>query len=296
MALEASRLWSAQAEAKGLAFACDLEDCPGLISGDAARIRQVVANLLANALKFTAAGQVSLKIGRAGQDRYRIIVADTGIGIPADQQEAIFESFRQADTSTTRQFGGTGLGLSICRNLARAMGGDVTMTSIEGEGAVFTVDLPLIAVHDALSATPSATQPVASAADLPVDLLVVDRNPITRNMVKALFEPHFAMIAFAGSTMEAIERARRGTIACVIADDATVRSGDVLGDLTSLARAGDGMVALLWPIAAEVERDELLATGIDLVVGKPVTGAALVERLLGAVRNRNGTALVSQAA
>ena len=130
-----------------------------MIVGDAARLRQIVFNLLSNALKFTEAGQRRRCTRRRGWRRPRcaIVVADTGIGIPPDKLEAIFESFRQADAGTTRQFGGTGLGLSICRNLARAMGGDVTVASAMGEGSRFIVDLPLVRAE-------AATAPADAAA------------------------------------------------------------------------------------------------------------------------------------
>jgi signal transduction histidine kinase len=132
--LDAARLWTHQAEAKGVGFTLDLGSCPRLIEGDVARVRQIIFNLLSNALKFTERGSVSLRATCDG-DTYSIAVTDSGIGIAPDQLEHIFESFRQADAGTTRRFGGTGLGLAICRNLARAMGGDVTVASELGAGA-----------------------------------------------------------------------------------------------------------------------------------------------------------------
>ena len=114
-----------------------------------ARLRQIVFNLLSNALKFTESGRDhAARLDRATSRTARACgstSSDTGIGIPPDKLEEMFESFRQADASTTRRFGGTGLGLAICRNLARAMGGEVTVSSTEGEGTTFTVDLPLVA-------------------------------------------------------------------------------------------------------------------------------------------------------
>lgn len=133
---DASRLFDGQADAKGIGFTIDLDDCPAMVMGDAARIRQIVFNLLSNALKFTSVGRVSLVARRQSQG-VSITVADSGIGIPGHKLEEIFEAFRQADASTTRQFGGTGLGLAICRRLARAMGGDVTVSSEQG-GARFS--------------------------------------------------------------------------------------------------------------------------------------------------------------
>ena len=108
------------------------------------RLRQILLNLLSNACKFTNQGEVALRARRVvdGRDWIELAVADTGIGMTAEQQAKLFEEFTQADSSTARQYGGTGLGLAITRKLARIMGGDVTVTSELGKGSVFTVRLP----------------------------------------------------------------------------------------------------------------------------------------------------------
>ena len=137
-----------QADAKGLALRVDAAaDVPPRLIGDPLRLRQVLLNLLGNAVKFTAAGHVTLRLRvlarEAGLARLRFEVADTGIGIAAEQQERIFEPFVQADSSTTRRFGGTGLGLSIVRRLVDLMGGTLQLQSQPGQGSVFSVELPL---------------------------------------------------------------------------------------------------------------------------------------------------------
>jgi signal transduction histidine kinase len=142
-----TRLWEEQARGKGLIFRLELSHAPGWVVSDAARLRQIVFNLLSNAIKFTERGAVTLRAVAEGEGearRLRLVVTDTGIGIPTDKFEEVFESFRQVDAGTTRQFGGTGLGLTICRNLARALGGEISVDSVEGEGTSFTVDLPLV--------------------------------------------------------------------------------------------------------------------------------------------------------
>ena len=273
---ESTRLWDDQAAAKGLAFVRRLDACPTMIEGDSARLRQIVFNLLSNALKFTAAGEVSLTIAPHGADHYRILVADSGIGIPADKREEIFESFRQADAGTTRQFGGTGLGLSICRNLARAMGGDVSVESVAGEGTTFIVNLPL--VHAAAATT------AAGASDDAPSLLIVDRNPITRAMLKTLFAPRYARVELVATVDEAIAAIDRGMIAQVLVDDGALRGGgEPLSDMSRISEvaAAKGIpIALLWPAAAASERAALLATGVTQVIAKPITGAALVQALV----------------
>jgi PAS domain S-box-containing protein len=122
-------------------------DCPRLVIGDAGRIRQVVLNFLGNALKFTEKGHILVEVSSVGMDeksaRIRISVTDTGIGISAAKQAQLFQQFSQADTSTTRRFGGTGLGLAICKALSELMGGTVGLSSAEGRGSTFYVELPL---------------------------------------------------------------------------------------------------------------------------------------------------------
>jgi signal transduction histidine kinase len=142
---ELERGFRALAQQKGLAFEITLE--PGLadtVRTDATRLKQILKNLLANALKFTERGSVRLVIAPAPPRAVAFSVIDTGIGVPQDKQEVIFEAFRQADGSTARQYGGTGLGLSISRELARLLGGELTVSSAPGRGSTFTLVLPLV--------------------------------------------------------------------------------------------------------------------------------------------------------
>jgi adenylate cyclase len=116
----------------------------GALTVDPMRLKQILLNLLSNACKFTKQGEVKLRARRVadGRDWIELAVADTGIGMTAEQQARLFEEFTQADASTAQRFGGTGLGLAISRKLARMMGGDVTVASEAGKGSVFTVRLP----------------------------------------------------------------------------------------------------------------------------------------------------------
>ncbi|NOK16818.1 CHASE3 domain-containing protein, partial [Corallococcus carmarthensis] len=139
-----ARTFQPVAEQKGLRFATTVApDVPETLETDPQRLGQVLKNLLANAFKFTEAGEVTLTLTPESPGRVAFRVRDSGIGIPRELQGAIFEAFRQADGSTHRKYGGTGLGLSISRDLARLLGGDVTVHSTPGEGSTFTVTLPL---------------------------------------------------------------------------------------------------------------------------------------------------------
>lgn len=287
---EVTRLWAAQADQRGIAFRVDLTDCPEAIEGDASRIRQIVFNLLSNAIKFTGEGGVevtSRSVSGAGGERVRVSVRDTGIGIPDDKLADIFEAFRQVDASTTRTYGGTGLGLAICRNLARTMGGDVTVESEISRGSTFTFELPVTRIAE--------PEPVAAIAADPVTL-VVDRNPISRVMVKAMVEKH-SPVAVAPSLEDAIARAEAGGVERVAVDEAALGQPDErAAALTRLCQAvGDVPVVVIG--TGEGLR---VAGGEVAVVAKPVAPAALQMALFGAAKEYcaadEGRGLVSQAA
>lgn len=140
---ELCRLFAAQAHGKSLVVVADLDpSLPETILGDPTRLRQVLSNLLSNAIKFTKKGHVALRVDRS-ELGLRFAVEDTGIGIPKDAQERIFQSYQQADSATPRMFGGTGLGLAICKELSSLMGGQLTVTSEQGEGSCFSFTVPM---------------------------------------------------------------------------------------------------------------------------------------------------------
>ena len=295
---EVTRLWEEQARGKGLTFRLELTHAPGWIVSDAGRLRQIVFNLLSNAIKFTERGGVTLRAVAEGEGdarRLRLVVTDTGIGIPTDKFEEVFESFRQVDAGTTRQFGGTGLGLTICRNLARALGGEIAVESVEGQGATFTVDLPLVA----------AEAPAEAASDTRAGgtMVILDRNPIARSILRTLLEPKTASLRFAATTEEALSMIQEGGVTHLLLDEATLKAGDaaVLEAVTTLAAASaPAICAVLW-MKPDIElRSQLLATGIGQVIEKPIAGAALVAAIIPDTEENSGPGapdpLVSQAA
>jgi CheY-like chemotaxis protein len=276
---DVSKMWEEQARAKGVAFTLDLADAPDHVEGDAARLRQIIFNLLSNALKFTESGSVGVRAatidGPAGR-LLSIAVSDSGIGIPPDKYDLIFESFRQVDAGTTRKFGGTGLGLSICRNLAQAMGGDVSVRSTPGQGSTFILDLPLL-----LAAAPEAA--MTAVGGTPSALLILDRNPITRSMLRAVLEERAGSVVFASSVEEAVERIGTGGVAQLLIDDATIKANDdvmsALGTLSAAASRVGTRTTLLWLRPDDAQRAEFMRAGIHAVVGKPIQGAALAAAL-----------------
>src|ERR1700722_8871836 len=163
-----SNLFTPVAEKKNLEFRVEVRpECPAYIETDGQRLEQILRNLLSNAFKFTEQGSVELRVTRAPDGQVALSVADTGIGISQDKQNAVFEPFRQADGTISRKYGGTGLGLSICRELVRLLGGTLALRSVEGQGSTFTVLVP--ETFSAAKAQPRAATPQASPAPLPVE-------------------------------------------------------------------------------------------------------------------------------
>jgi signal transduction histidine kinase/CheY-like chemotaxis protein len=182
---DALKLLALRAQKKGLELACDIHpDVPAQVVGDPVRLRQVIVNLVGNAIKFTSAGEIVVRVSRIEDRGSRIdlqfSVTDTGIGIPADKLQAIFDPFVQADGSTTRKYGGTGLGLSISRHLAELMGGEIGVASEVGKGSTFSFTAQFGLPEDA------AEEPadLAGVENLPV--LVVDDNATSRRILEEM--------------------------------------------------------------------------------------------------------------
>ncbi|WPN55473.1 response regulator [Pseudomonas sp. P9_31] len=202
---------------KKLDFEVQLQaDAPLLVFTDRQRLEQVIKNLLSNAVKFTEKGTVSLSVAAVPGDGIAFIIRDSGIGIAPEQQESIFEAFRQADGSTNRRYGGTGLGLSISRDLAKLLGGSISLTSTPGQGSVFTLVLPQhyvepgdtpvetmkatpVAVPALISKSAEVAAPVPLVADVDIPRFDDDRNNApfaTRCILVVEDEPDFAHILY----------------------------------------------------------------------------------------------------
>jgi len=179
------------AASKGLSFLFAIDDdAQGVYLGDPTRVRQILYNLLSNAMKFTESGEVSVRLSRLAECLV-ITVKDTGLGMTSDQTDRLFQKFAQADASTTRKFGGTGLGLAIARELAQAMGGDIEARSILGEGATFTVRLGLPWVRRDIQELRAAEAEDAEQDQAGFDglrVLVAEDNEINRLVIKALLQ------------------------------------------------------------------------------------------------------------
>ncbi|MDP3152001.1 MAG: ATP-binding protein [Archangium sp.] len=267
-------LLQSNAAERGTELELTLEpDVPSWIQGDPTRLRQVVMNLVANAVKFTSEGRVSLR-GRVQEGRLFIEVADTGIGMTKEVRERLFEPFVQADASTTRRFGGTGLGLVISRRLVRSMGGEVTVTSEPGVGSCFTVSLPYVLA--VAPPTPSRLIPIVS---VPRSVLVVEDNRVNQVVVVRLLQKlgHQVMVADDGE--RALELATSHEFDVVLMDcHMPVMDGY---EATRCLR-GRGLTTPIFALTAAVtneDRERCLEAGMTGVLSKPIRVERLAEVL-----------------
>ena len=289
---DVAQLLRVQASAKGLAFHCRVAaEIPPLLRGDAHRLRQVLTNLSANAIKFTERGQVTLEAVLEsqgdGKATVRVTVADTGIGIRADQIAALFSPFTQADASTTRKYGGTGLGLAICKQLVEMMGGAIGVHSREGRGSTFWFN----AVFDGVLPCQQHSASEFREGGLPEDagtvpagraarILVAEDNATNREVMLAQLQKLGYQAGAAADGAEAVDAVHRGDYGLVLMDcqmpgmdgfEATRRiRRSVHSGIPIVAITADAMPA---------DRDRCLDGGMDDYLAKPVELARLADVL-----------------
>ena len=286
-------LWTETASAKGLSLVLELGDrLPVWVQGDPTRLRQVMANLVSNAIKFTSEGEVRLSLDRPEEGLCEIRVRDSGLGIPKSQQGRLFQSFSQADLSISRRFGGTGLGLSICRQLTQLMGGDIRVESSEGQGAEFIVSVPLAAAMP-VEAVETSTDHVDLAG---LRILVADDNAINQAVARAILEALGASVSAAAHGRAALEQLATEAIDVVLMDvHMPVMGGiEALKAIRSGAtgRADQPVIALTADAMSGVDAG-LLAEGFDAVAPKPIDPAELASTILMLAHNPPGPAVVA---
>ena len=256
------------ARQKGLALQIEADAlAPSQLVVDSQRLQQILKNLLANAVKFTEHGKVSLHVRAGGQGRIRFEVCDSGIGIAREQLQVIFEAFRQADGSTRRRYGGTGLGLSISRDLAERMGGSIQVDSEPGRGSCFILELPL---QGAPVSEPGEVPAAASIAPAP--------QPAPPIAARTAVAPTVASVAPATASVadDRSRRQRAGRLILAVEDDATFAEA-----LVALAHELDfDCVVAGTAEEALTLASELRPNGILLDIGLPdVSGLSVLERL-----------------
>jgi signal transduction histidine kinase/ActR/RegA family two-component response regulator len=260
----------------------------GWVLGDPQRVAQIVTNLVANAIKFTKRGGVSVELSREvgaghGEGLVLISVQDTGIGIAHDRLERIFQPFEQAEASTAREYGGTGLGLSITRSLARLMGGDVTVRSQPGEGSCFDVrlDLPYARAPNDLPDKPRAERVAPSQ---PLTLLLAEDNDVNVLVIEGMLAPLGHRVTRVHNGQEALQALREGHFDLVLMD-MLMPVLDGLGATRQwrALEAAEGRprmpIVALTANAFDEDVQESLAAGCDAHLTKPISLAALLQAL-----------------
>lgn len=274
---ETADLMAELAFPKGLELTARLDHAlPSLVMGDPGRIRQILTNLLGNAIKFTARGEVSLKVDLEARTerecQLRFLVHDTGVGIPLEAQARIFEAFTQADESTTRKFGGSGLGLSITRQIVEQLGGRIGFTSEPGKGSVFWVTLTLeVPAHqEAKTETPQLSE---------CRVLIVDDQPGARELLRYELEPLGADCIEAGSGVAAHEilDRHRGPISVIFLDlqlpdlDGITLAQELRQD-PSYSQTG---LVIIAPMGQQMDREFLRRVGVNGCLIKPLKQSRL---------------------
>ncbi len=275
-------LFAEQAHRKGLEIYCDIAPgVPDWFRGDMTRLRQILTNLIGNAIKFTELGEIVVCAERSDQHdgpHLRFLVRDTGIGVPDHAQQRIFESFTQADGSTNRHFGGTGLGLAICRQLVELMGGQIAVESLPNQGSTFWIEIPLL---------PSG-QPTAELGFSPKDaqrlnVLIVDdnvnhRNVIQRHLLKWNIR---ARGETASRAMDLLQNYRAGpnTLSLILLneDTRTVSATEMLRFIKSRKVTGVIPVVILRSLREAPHSSAMNQIESAATLNKPVTLRALYD-------------------
>ena len=283
---------SAVALEKGLILNTEVApEIPVQLLGDPVRLRQIILNLLGNAIKFTPSGSIQLSAqalpgAENGNCRLEIAVADTGIGIAQEKLDLVFEAFTQADSSTTRRFGGTGLGLSISNRLASLMHAKIGVSSELGKGSVFriTLDLPVVKTveADALLALPTEDDQAPSRINEnhPADILLVEDNPINQRVAEQLLKRWGHRVSIVGNGLEALEKLANTRFDLVLMDiQMPVLNGL---EATSRFRASEAVtegrrlpVIAMTANAMEADREACEAAGMDDFISKPINAPEL---------------------
>jgi signal transduction histidine kinase/CheY-like chemotaxis protein len=286
------KILALRAHQKGLELLCDVaSDVPDVLVGDAPRLRQIVINLVGNALKFTEKGEVSVAVSLDSTDesgvRLHVRVTDTGIGIPLEKQQAIFEAFAQADSSTTRLFGGTGLGLAISSRLVALMGGKVWVESEPGRGSTFH----FTARFDAAYQAPNALQ-IDRAGLRALRALIVDDNATNRRILtETLWGWQMESIAVDGGpqAIASLERARTGHVDFhVILLDGDMPGMDGFQLAEYISRSSHLAGATIMMLSSGSQREDIRRCrelGMAAHLVKPVNQAELLVSMLNVLSN-----------
>ena len=279
-------LFKPRAVEKGIALSLTLDvEPPELLHGDELRLRQILYNLIGNAIKFTEKGEIELRLTAAEHSASGTTlgfeVRDTGCGIPADRIPSIFDRFTQADRFPTRSHQGTGLGLAIVRQLVEAMGGSIEVRSQEGAGSTFSISLPLERAK--LDAVPKPAESTTQDAGRPLSVLVAEDNPVNQLFLKRTLEKLGHSPSCVADGRQALETLRSASFDCVLMDIQMPRMDGT--EATRRIREDLGLtvpVIALTAHAIQGDREKFLDQGFDEYLAKPLAIEEL-ERVLAKV-------------
>ncbi len=280
-------LFATQARDKEISLRLDLaNDLPGHVHADEARLRQLLINLVGNAVKFTESGEVEIKVSRRDDTRGMLLdiaVRDTGIGIGKEELESIFVRFNQAEASTTRRFGGTGLGLTISRMLTELMGGEISVTSTVGEGSCFSLSLPVGAPQRPARAFGKATpDPLRLDSLRGKRILVAEDNRVNRLLVEKFLSDLPLELSFAVDGTEAVTKTQQGNPDLILMDMSMPRQSGI--EAAREIRENDGIaqpiIIALTANAFASDRTACLDAGMDGFLTKPIRRSELLAELL----------------
>jgi PAS domain S-box-containing protein len=294
---DVAAVMAVHADAKAIEFSMDTpNDLPEALTGDPTRLRQILVNLLSNAIRFTNKGSVRFSISRRAHTASEVLlsfaVADTGIGIAPNIQETLFEQFAQGDASTTRRYGGTGLGLSIVKQLSKLLGGTVELQSVVGVGSTFTAVLPFVpATPDALCAARVATVAPTQGALLGVRALVVDDSDINLEVAKRILELDGVQVTLAIDGQQAFDRLQASPDAfdVVLMDvQMPILDGyEATRRIRSLPGLKDLPIIAVTAGALSSEQQRAEAAGMNDFICKPFDGQSLARSILRHIRPPN---------
>jgi signal transduction histidine kinase/ActR/RegA family two-component response regulator len=276
-------LLAAQAAGKGIALALDVEaDLPACLDADSSRIRQVLVNLVGNAVKFTAAGRVAVAVRYDGEapGQLRIAVTDTGPGVAEDVRDRLFQRFSQVDGSVSRRHGGSGLGLAICKSLVELMGGTLGVESEPGRGSTFWFAVP--AAPAAPPVEPEAASEGDAAGSRPVHILLVDDVSVNRELVRAMLAPFGHSFEEADNGADAVKAAMRSRFDLILMDMQMPGMDGAAATRAIRAAAEVNRGTPILAFSANVLAEHTAAAreaGMDDHIGKPIRPAELLAKV-----------------
>jgi signal transduction histidine kinase/ActR/RegA family two-component response regulator len=276
---------------KGLTLNFEFSGIEGIYLGDPTRIRQIIYNLISNAMKFTQQGSISIT-ANYHDDVLNLSVIDTGMGIPSEKLKTLFAKFTQVDASTTRKFGGTGLGLSICRELTDLMGGSLTVESVEGEGSTFRLRLPLPRVSESASSTAVSAAPTELSSE--VRILAAEDNPTNQMVLKTLLQFVGVEVSIVENGKEAVEAWASQDWDVILMDvqmpvmDGPTATREIRRRERLEHRPRTPIIALTANTMSH-QTAEYIECGMDDHVAKPIDAEALFEAIFSVLEDHNET-------